>query len=62
MYSSISVMKPYIISADTTHPIGEMVAKYGESQWSKGFLIGYMSGFCAGGVLVWILLSKKGGR
>jgi hypothetical protein len=55
-------MKPYIISADTTHPIGEMVAKYGESQWSKGFLIGYMSGFCAGGVLVWILLSKKGGR
>ena len=52
-------MKPYIINVDRTNPIGEMVGNYGEVQWTKGFIIGHVSGLCVGGLLVWILLSKK---
>lgn len=47
-------MKPYIINVDRTHPVGAMVADYGDSQW----LWGYVSGLCIGGLLVWIILAK----
>ena len=49
-------MKPYIIDVDRTTPIGEMVEEYGVYQWQKGFVIGHLSGFCLGGILVWAIL------
>lgn len=52
-------MKPYIIDVDKTTPIGEMVEEYGDYQWRKGFVTGHISGFCLGGLLVWVLLSNK---
>ena len=52
-------MKPYIVSVDRTNPIGEIIEEYSEYQWKKGFVIGHISGLCVGGLLVWILLSKK---
>jgi hypothetical protein len=51
-------MKPYIINVDRTHPIGEVIGEYCDYQWNKGFVIGHISGFCVGGLLVWVLLSK----
>ena len=52
-------MNPYIINVDRTYPIGEIVGEYGDSQWNKGFVIGHISGVCVGGLLVWVLLSKR---
>jgi hypothetical protein len=52
-------MKPYIVSVDRTNPIGEIIEEYSEYQWKKGFVIGHISGLCLGGLLVWILLSRK---
>jgi len=52
-------MKPYIINIDRTNPIGKIVADYSENQWTKGFLIGHISGLCLGGIIAWIILSKK---
>ena len=51
------MMKPYIINIDRTNTIGKMIWEYGEYEWKKGFLIGNISGFCVGGILVWVLLS-----
>jgi hypothetical protein len=53
-------MKPYIIDVDRTTMVGEMVANYGEYEWTKGFLMGHLSGLCVGGAIVWILLAKRG--
>jgi hypothetical protein len=52
-------MTPYIISVDRTYPIGEVVGEYGDHQWNKGFVIGHITGLCVGGLLVWVLLSKR---
>jgi len=52
-------MIPYIINVDRTNPIGEIVGDYGDHQWNKGFMIGYISGLCIGGIIVWTVLSKK---
>jgi hypothetical protein len=52
-------MKPYIIDVDRTKPIGRMVEEYGKYEWTKGFLIGHLSGLCVGGAIVWILFSKR---
>ena len=53
-------MKPYITNIDTTNPIGKIIKEYGEYEWTKGFLIGHLSGLCVGGAIVLILLSKRG--
>jgi len=47
------------MNVDRTTPIGGLVGEYGDYQWANGFLIGHLSGLCAGGLLVWVLLSKK---
>jgi len=52
-------MKPYIIDIDTTNPIGKIIKEYGEYEWTKGFLMGHLSGLCVGSLFVWILLSKR---
>ena len=52
-------MNPYIMNADRANPIGKMVAEYGDNQWNKGFIIGHISGLCVGGIIAWIILSKK---
>lgn len=36
-----------------------MIGEYGGYQWNKGFVIGYFSGLCVGGILVWIISNKR---
>ena len=48
-------MKPYIINVDRSHPIGAIIADYGDYQW----LWGHISGLCVGGLVAWLLLAKK---
>ena len=52
-------MNPYLINVDRTTPIGKIVGEYGDNQWNKGFMFGHISGLCVGGIIVWIILSKK---
>ena len=52
-------MNPYILSIDRTKPIGKIVGDYGDYEWNKGFMIGHISGFCLGGIIVWIILTKN---
>jgi len=52
-------MNPYILNIDRTKPIGKIVGDYSDYQWNKGFIIGHISGLCLGGIIVWIILSKK---
>jgi hypothetical protein len=59
IHNYYNYMKPYIDNVDRTTPIGEIVGEYGDYQWTKGFLIGHISGFCVGGLFVWAILSKK---
>ena len=51
-------MKPYIINVDHSHPIGAIIADYGDHQWNKGFIMGHVSGLCVGGLVAWLLLTK----
>ncbi len=48
-------MKPYITGIDRTNPIVKIIGEYGEYQWTKGFVIGLISGICVGGILVWAI-------
>ena len=48
-------MKPYIIDVDRTNLVGAIVGTYGDYQWTKGFLIGHISGLCLGGIIVWVV-------
>lgn len=38
-------MEPYIKSVDTSTPLGKLVYKYGEGEYYKGLIIGFIVGF-----------------
>ena len=48
-------MKPFIINVDRTNPIGGIIGDYGDYQWNKGFMVGFMSGLCLGGIIVMLI-------
>lgn len=37
--------------------ISDIFVEYGDYKWNDGFIIGYISGLCMSGKIVWIILS-----
>jgi hypothetical protein len=52
-------MLPYITSIDTKTPMGDLVYRYGKTEYYRGLTAGFLSGVVLG-IMVHCILTKAG--